>query len=279
MLPTLIARTAPAYIKTAAALIIGDEILTGKTLDRNSHYFAQYCFELGIDLKRVEVIPDDENDIIEASRRLVNKYDLVVTSGGIGPTHDDITYASIAKSFHRPLAYHTETLARMDARPSAVAHRTEEQRTAQKRMALFPEGAEVLFVAGDLWVPVVRVQGKLCIFPGIPSLFQKMLDGLKPYLSLPPPDARPRRVQVFTSFPESFIAPYLTHLQARVRAEGIRIGSYPVLQRGVYVSLIGINHERVASIAVEVERELQGKVVREGAKGSNLGQASDQRDS
>ncbi|KIM54517.1 hypothetical protein SCLCIDRAFT_136687 [Scleroderma citrinum Foug A] len=259
------------HIRTAAALIIGDEILNGKTLDRNSNYFAQYCFELGIDLKRIEVIPDDENDIIEASRRLVDKYDLVVTSGGIGPTHDDITYASIAKSFNRPLAYHTETLARMESiaknRPSP-AHQTEEQLTAQKRMALFPEGAEVLFVAGDLWVPVVRVQGKLCIFPGIPSLFQKMLDGLKPYLPLPPPDARPRRVQVFTSLPESSIAPYLTQLQARVSAERIRIGSYPVLQRGVYVSLIGVDRKRVAGIAAEVEKELQGKIVGEGEKGA-----------
>ena len=112
-----------------------------------------------------------------------------------------------------------------------------------------------------------------------------MLDGLKPYLPLPPPDARPRRVQVFTSYarspvvltvhphpsnslPESSIAPYLTQLQARVSAERIRIGSYPVLQRGVYVSLIGVDRERVAGIAAEVEKELQGKIVGEGEKGA-----------
>ncbi|PSR76937.1 hypothetical protein PHLCEN_2v8133 [Hermanssonia centrifuga] len=76
------------YIKTAAALIIGDEILNGKTLDRNSNYFARYCFERGVDLKRIEVIADDEDEIVEASRKMVKNYDFVITSGGIGPTHD-----------------------------------------------------------------------------------------------------------------------------------------------------------------------------------------------
>ncbi|KIJ64770.1 hypothetical protein HYDPIDRAFT_175303 [Hydnomerulius pinastri MD-312] len=254
------------HIKTAGALIIGDEILNGKTLDRNSNYFARFCFELGIDLKRIEVIADDEDEIIEASRRMVDKYDFVITSGGIGPTHDDITYASLAKSFKQDLSYHAETLGRME---ESIRHRTsfvkqtEEQRTARKRMALFPDAAEVLFVASDIWVPVVRLQGKLCIFPGIPSLFQKMLDNLKPFLPLPPADARPSRLQVFTKLPESSIAPYLTTLQKRVNSEGIRVGSYPLLQQGVYVSLIGADRERVRELAEEVEKELQGRIVSE----------------
>ncbi|KAF9238130.1 MoaB/Mog domain-containing protein [Melanogaster broomeanus] len=252
------------YIKTAGALIIGDEILNGKTLDRNSNYFARFCFELGIDLKRIEVIADDEDEIIEASRKMVEKYDFVITSGGIGPTHDDITYASLAKSFKQELSYHAETITRMEElirqRPS-FTKQNEEQRIVRKRMALFPHAAEVLFVASDIWVPVVRLEGKLCVFPGIPSLFQKMLDNLKPFLSLPPPEARPCRLQVFTHLPESSIAPYLTTLQKRVNSEGIRIGSYPLLQRGVYVSLIGADRERVRELAEEVEKELQGRIV------------------
>ncbi|KAH7883066.1 MoaB/Mog domain-containing protein [Phlebopus sp. FC_14] len=254
------------HIKTAAALIIGDEILNGKTLDRNSNYFARFCFELGIDLKRIEVIADDEDEIIEASRRMVNTYDFVITSGGIGPTHDDITYASLAKSFHQELAYHDETLARMEEsirHRTSFAQQTEEQRIARKRMALFPNAAEVLFVASDIWVPVVRLQGKLCIFPGIPSLFQKMLDNLKPFLPLPPADSRPCRVQVFTNLPESSIAPYLTALQKRVSSANIRVGSYPMLRQGVYVSLIGADRERVAEVAEEVTKELQGRIVSE----------------
>ncbi|KAF3156826.1 hypothetical protein TWF751_002593, partial [Orbilia oligospora] len=74
-------------IQTAACLVIGDEVLNGKIVDTNSPFFAKYCFSLGLDLKRVEVIPDDEADIIEAVRRMSEKYDFVVTSGGIGPTY------------------------------------------------------------------------------------------------------------------------------------------------------------------------------------------------
>ncbi|EIN14615.1 Molybdopterin binding protein [Punctularia strigosozonata HHB-11173 SS5] len=252
------------YIRTAAALMIGDEILNGKTLDTNSNYFAKFCFEHGIDLRRIEVIPDDEDDIIEASRRLVKKYDFVITSGGIGPTHDDITYASLAKSFDQELVYHEETLRRMEemikSRPS-MANQNAEQQEARKRMALFPSRGEPLYVAGDMWVPVVRLEGKLCIFPGIPSLFTRLLDGLKPFLPLPPPEARPSRVQIFTEMPESSIAPYLTNLQKRVKSEDIRVGSYPLLKQGVYVSLIGVDRHRVDEVAEEVVKEIQGRLV------------------
>jgi len=230
------------YIRTAAALIIGDEILNGKTHDMNSNYFAKYCFEHGIDLKRIEVIADDEDQIIEASRRMVKNYDFVVTSGGIGPTHDDITYASLAKAFSQSLAHHPETLTRMTQmikHRTWMATQTPQQRAATERMALFPDRAEVLFVAEDIWVPVVRLEGKLCIFPGIPSLFEKMLTALTPLLPLPPRTERPLRIQVFTERPESMIAPYLTKLQSRLRPHGIQVGSYPVLGQGVFVSLIG----------------------------------------
>ncbi|TFK53048.1 Molybdopterin binding protein [Heliocybe sulcata] len=254
------------YIKTAACLIIGDEILNGKTLDKNSNYFARFCFENGIDLKRIEVVPDEEDDIVEASRRMVQKYDFVITSGGIGPTHDDITYASLATAFNQGLVHHQETLRRMmemsKNRPW-ITQQTEEQRTARERMALFPEKGEVLFVHKDLWVPVVRLEGKLCIFPGIPGLYQRMLDSLVPYLPLPPPSERPFRLQVFTSLPESSIAPYLTELQKRVKNEGVRVGSYPLLRQGVYVSLIARDEKRVRELGDEVVKKLQGKVMTE----------------
>jgi molybdopterin-biosynthesis enzyme MoeA-like protein len=151
----------------------------------------------------------------------------------------------------------------------------------------------------------VRLEGKLCIFPGIPALFQKMLNSLTPFLPLPPPEDRPLRLQIFTSYvywflgrgvtdddvcsfvwdtihrlPESSIAPYLTTLQKRVQPEGIRIGSYPVLQKvriiylltvhqilrqpqGVYVSLIGSDKVRVKELSMEVETETQGRQVSE----------------
>ncbi|GJJ14686.1 hypothetical protein Clacol_008953 [Clathrus columnatus] len=272
-LPSLLFPTSPIppnplgegkKIKTAAALIIGDEILNGKTQDTNSNFFAKYCFEFGIELKRIEVIADDEDEIIEASRRMVKNYDLVITSGGIGPTHDDITYQSIAKAFNQPLDYHQETLNRLTAqisRRTDLQNQTAEQKTARERMALFPTKAEVLFVGEDIWVPVCRVEGKLCIFPGIPSLFQRMLTGLTPYLPLP--DTRPFRHLIHTSLPESSIAPYLTSLHQRLKPDRIRVGSYPLLQKGVTVSLIGENEAKIREIGEEVAREIQGKVVEE----------------
>lgn len=224
-------------------------------------------------MKRIEVVADVEEEIVEAARRMANKYDFVITTGGIGPTHDDITYASIAKAFELPLKHDPETLKRMGeftkARPSRdLANQTEEQRVARERMALFPhdekiEGGkvEIIFTAEDMWVPVVRLAGKLCIFPGIPSLFLKMLNGLTPYIPLPPPEERPFRHQIHTLMRESNIAPFLTELQARVKNEGIRIGSYPQLSRGVYVSLIGPDEKRVREVGEDVIKELQGTVV------------------
>jgi len=100
-------------IHTAACLVIGDEVLGGKTVDTNSAYMAKFCFGLGMALKRVEVIADDESEIIEAVRRMSDNYDFVVTSGGIGPTHDDITYQSIAKAFGLPLKLHDESYEKM----------------------------------------------------------------------------------------------------------------------------------------------------------------------
>ncbi|KAF9565561.1 Molybdopterin binding protein [Agrocybe pediades] len=267
------------YIRTAAALIIGDEILNGKTHDRNSHCFAQYCFEHGIDLKRIEVIADNTEEIVEASRRLVKNYDFVITSGGIGPTHDDITYESLAKAFDQKLVHHEETIRRlteMSKHRKWVGTQNAEQLAATHRMALFPENAEVIFVAEDIWVPVVRLAGKLCIFPGIPALFQKMLHSLTDFIPLPPKNERPLRIQIFTDRPESMIAPYLTSLQERLRPHGIQVGSYPILYKGVFVSLIGrdlssktLPGEKdkgkvwLAEVAQEVEREIGGRIVSE----------------
>ncbi|KAG6816785.1 hypothetical protein H0H87_002941 [Tephrocybe sp. NHM501043] len=184
----------------------------------------------------------------------------------------DITYGSLAKSFDQPLAHHAETLRRMEAlsrNRRLFSNANEQQREAARRMALFPRDAEVIFIGEDIWVPVVRLGGRLCIFPGIPSLFQRMLTGLTPFLPLPPKSQRPLRIQVFTERPESNIAPYLTSLQERFRKR-VQVGSYPVIGKGVFVSLIGSDPcgEKddgqplfLADIAREVEKEVDGHVV------------------
>ncbi|KAG8876405.1 hypothetical protein FRB97_004208 [Tulasnella sp. 331] len=255
-------------IQTAACLIIGDEILNGKTRDSNSHYFAKFCFDHGIDLKRIEVIADEEPEIVEAATRMAKIYDFIITCGGIGPTHDDITYASLASAFNLTLKHDSETIHRMtelSKNRDDIANQTEEQKTARNRMALFPNGekneVEILHVDEEMWVPVIRIHGKLCVFPGVPRLYERMLEGLKPYLPLPAADTSSFRHMIFTTMPESSIAPYLTSLQSRVRAEGVRVGSYPQVQSGVTVSLIGKHKGRVLELGQEVMEKLEGKVV------------------
>ncbi|GAA5881733.1 hypothetical protein JCM8547_008367 [Rhodosporidiobolus lusitaniae] len=260
------------FVKTAACLIIGDEVLNGKTRDSNSNYLAKMMFDFAIDLKRIEVIADDEDEIVEAVRRMHKNYDLVITSGGIGPTHDDITYQSIAKAFNTELVYNEETKHRMfemGKHRYKLEEQTEEQKTARMRMALFPkDDTEVLFVQEDLWVPVVRVGGKVCIFPGVPRLFERLVEGLvSHYVPLPPASEKPYRVLVHTEMPESGIAPFLTKLAERVRKEGVRVGSYPRLYMGVDVSLIGKDQQRLSELAEEVIQELKGELKAQGKLG------------
>ncbi|SCZ91871.1 BZ3500_MvSof-1268-A1-R1_Chr5-3g08189 [Microbotryum saponariae] len=295
------------FVKTAGCLIIGDEVLNGKTKDSNSNFLAKFLFDLAIDLKKIEVIADDEQEIVEAVRRMSSAYDLVITSGGIGPTHDDITYESvsslnqrpagswmlrlsagflpppphhhqIAKAFDTTLQYDEETKTRMVAlskRRYNIDEQTEEQKTARNRMALFPvptpkTSVEVLFVDKELWVPVVRVAGRVCILPGVPMLFERLLTGLgSRYINLPPSSEKPYRLLIHTSMPESSIAPFLTSLHERVRKEGVRVGSYPKFDKGVDVSLISKDLERIKELAQEVVKELKGEIVEQGKLGES----------
>lgn len=266
------------YISTAACLIIGDEVLNGKTKDSNSHYFAQFCFNLGIDLQRIEVIPDDEATIVEAARRLTERHDFVVSSGGIGPTPDDITYQSMAKAFSNQadaeLVYDQEVVRRMaenlKARQVSTEGLTPEMITARKRMALFPkDNAEVIFPTDRLWVPVVRMAGKLCILPGVPRLFEALLDGLQPYLPLDPARPRPYRVLIHTRLPESHISPFLVHLTDTCKPLAIKVGSYPKWNNGVDVSLIGTDWDQLQQLIPKVEKEVQGKLIESGQLGKS----------
>src|SRR5499426_1480250 len=102
----------PSEIVTAAVLVIGDEILSGRTKDKNIGYIAEYLTTIGIDLKEVRVVADEEPEIIEALNALRRRYTYVFTTGGIGPTHDDITADSVAKAFGVPIGHHPEVVER-----------------------------------------------------------------------------------------------------------------------------------------------------------------------
>ncbi|KAJ5086478.1 hypothetical protein NUU61_007785 [Penicillium alfredii] len=265
-------------IHTAACLIIGDEVLGGKTIDTNSPFLAKFCFSLGIQLKRVEVIPDDEEDIIEAVRRMSARYDFVVTSGGIGPTHDDITYQSIAKAFGLKLKLHQKAFERMKllSRPHPMQPNFDWETpspglTAKLRMVELPYDETIpleqqaVFVAEDMWVPISVANGNVHILPGVPRLFERLLEHLKPHLipRLTDPEGKGTfRFLISTPLPESAVAPFLTELAAKAEPLGVKVGSYPRWgKKRNTVTLVGANKAFMESLIPEVEAGVQGTLV------------------
>ena len=162
---------------TAAVLVIGDEILSGRTKDKNIGYIADYMTALGIDLKEVRVVSDDETAIVSALNALRSAYTYVFTTGGIGPTHDDITADCIAKAFGVELEFHPEAVAIMKER---VAKMGGELNEARMRMTRIPAGAALVAnkVSGapGFWI------GNVITMAGVPSIMQAMLDEVAPKL-------------------------------------------------------------------------------------------------
>ncbi|KAI8992480.1 MoaB/Mog domain-containing protein [Pilobolus umbonatus] len=246
---------------TAACCIIGDEILNGKTRDSNAYFLAKYLFDLGVDLKRVETIADDYDAIAETIRRLSSQHDLVFTSGGIGPTHDDITYSALAKTYSLPLVLDNETISRMEMM-SKQRYEDWSLTEARKRMALFPEPSVKLRTSEDLWVPVVVVNENIHVLPGIPRLFEGLLHSLRPHFEeMIGGGQQFYRVQIATKYPEGKIASFLSDLQDR--STDIKIGSYPNWGTGkdgarVVVSVVGKDEAMVKSIGDEIVEGIAG---------------------
>ena len=167
-----------AEIVTAAMLVIGDEILSGRTKDRNIGHLADIMTAIGIDLKEVRIVADEEDEIADAVNALRARYDYVFTTGGIGPTHDDITADSIAKAFGVPCEYDAKALCAAGgaATPSASMEFTE----ARKRMARMPRGAEHIDNPVSV-APGFRI-GNVHVMAGVPAIFQAMLDNVVPTL-------------------------------------------------------------------------------------------------
>ena len=166
-----------AEIVTAAMLVIGDEILSGRTKDRNIGHLADIMTAIGIDLKEVRIVPDDEDEIVAAVNALRGRYDYVFTTGGIGPTHDDITADAIAKAFGVPCEYDARALQLLEA---SYAKRDIEFTEARKRMARMPRGAEHIDNPVSI-APGFRI-GNVHVMAGVPSIFQAMLDNVVPTL-------------------------------------------------------------------------------------------------
>jgi molybdenum cofactor synthesis domain-containing protein len=164
-------------VVTAAVLVIGDEILSGRTKDKNVGFLADCLTEIGIDLKEVRIVPDEEPEIVAAVNALRGRYTYVFTTGGIGPTHDDITAESVAKAFGVAIDYHPRAVDIMRAR---VAQTGGVMNEARMRMTRVPIGATLVLnkisAAPGFWI------GNVIVMAGIPSVMQAMFEYVVPQL-------------------------------------------------------------------------------------------------
>ena len=208
-------------IWTAALVVIGDEILSGRTQDRNVAQIATWLNVQGIRLSEVRVVPDVEERIVDAVNALRLAHDYLFTTGGIGPTHDDITVDSIAAALGVPVVVHPQGRAILEAYYANRGGITD----ARLRMARVPEGAELITnrMSG---APGIRI-GNIFIMAGVPHITAGMLDGLTGTLE----GGRPVVSLTVGGFvPESEVAELL---QATERAhDGVSIGSYPFFREG-----------------------------------------------
>ena len=234
-------------IITAAVLVIGDEILSGRTKDKNIGFIADYCTTIGIDLKEVRIVPDEEDKIIEAVNTLRAGYTYLFTTGGIGPTHDDITADSVAKAFGLPIDVDPRIVEIMKTRMP-----DREITPARLRMARVPEGADLIDnkVQG---LPGFSVEN-VYVMAGVPSVMQGMFDVIAPTLKT---GKKMLSETLDAGRPESMIAEPLGAIQ-KAHPDTV-IGSYPYIEDGRFATRIVVRARDEAvlkAVAGEVEAML-----------------------
>ncbi|HRW61239.1 MAG TPA: molybdopterin-binding protein [Defluviicoccus sp.] len=223
---------------TAAVIVIGNEVLSGRTQDRNLVFLAERLAALGIPVAEARVIRDEEAAIIAAVDICRATYTYVFTTGGIGPTHDDITSAAIARAFGVPLLRDPRAVGLLQQH-----YATDQLNDARLKMANIPQGADLLDN------PVSRAPGfrlgNVFVLPGVPAIMRAMFDGLAPTLKGGPPVIA-RTISAFTT--EGAIAQPLGEIQAQHPA--VEIGSYPFVRAGrLGVSLVVRATDRAAVAA------------------------------
>ena len=229
---------------TACLLIIGNEILSGRTKDANLNFLALELNKLGVQLRECRVIPDVEQTVVDTLNEVRKKFDYVFTTGGIGPTHDDITADCIAKAFGVGISEHPEAVARMTKHYGDPALFT----PARRRMARIPHGG--VLVDNPVSIAPGFQMENVFTFAGIPKIMQAMFESMKHRLVGGAPVIS-RTVR--TNLPEGIIAEPLGALQKRF--DDLDIGSYPGFRNGkVSVSLVlrGTDDARLAAASAEL---------------------------
>jgi|TARA_B110000438_G_scaffold287208_1_gene319257 molybdenum cofactor synthesis domain-containing protein len=210
----------------ASLIIIGDEILSGRTEDKNLSYLAKWLGKLGIDICEVRVVLDIEKDIINAVNSLRKKYDYVFTTGGIGPTHDDITTDSIAKAFGVKARVDDKALEKMEDFLNG-----KELTEPLLKMLKIPEGGELIYSPATK-APGYKI-GNVFVMAGIPKIMQGMLEGMYDYLEKGD-IVHSKALDIMVG--ESLFAEDLAVIQNKF--ENVSVGSYPFSRDGVYGATI-----------------------------------------
>jgi molybdenum cofactor synthesis domain-containing protein len=206
--------------KTAGIVIIGNEVLSGKTQDINSHFFCTELRQLGVEVQKISTIQDEIELIGQEVARFSKRYDYVFTSGGVGPTHDDVTIDGIAHGFHLRVVRHPDIEQRMRRRLGGDVNE------ARMRMANVPEGATLLATEAP-FAPIVNIHN-VYIFPGIPSILQERFHAIKERFREAPYYLK----NVYVKYGEGIIAAMLNDLL--VKFPELMLGSYPVLDSPEY---------------------------------------------
>ena len=213
-------------MRQASLVIIGDEILSGRTEDKNLAYLAKWLGKLGISLSEVRVVLDDEGAIISSVNSLRKKYDYVFTTGGIGPTHDDITTECIAKAFGVKVKVDDDALEKMEAFLDG-----KELTEPLLKMLRIPEGGELIYSPATK-APGYKI-GNVFVMAGIPKIMRGMLEGMYDYLESGD-IVHSRSHEILVG--ESFFAEDLTEIQNQF--SNVAVGSYPFSRDGVYGATI-----------------------------------------
>jgi molybdenum cofactor synthesis domain-containing protein len=237
-------------IVTAGLLVIGDEILSGRTKDRNIGFVAEYLTVIGIDLKEVRVVPDEEPEIVAALNALRARYTYVFTTGGIGPTHDDITADAVAKAFGVPIDYHPQAVEILTARLAQTGGVMNE---ARMRMTRVPKGGELVLNKISA-APGFRI-GNVIVMAGIPAVMQAMLEYIAPQLRT---GAKMLSETVRADCREGDIG---TELGAIAKTHpDVIIGSYPFMDENkgpnAHVVMRARDAQKLALVKAEVETML-----------------------
>jgi molybdenum cofactor synthesis domain-containing protein len=229
----------------AAILLIGNELLSGKVEDENARFLTRELRELGVTLGRVEIIPDTPGEIAEAVRLLSARYDVVFTSGGVGPTHDDVTLPSVGAAFDMPIARNAELEALLRANAGENLHERD------LRMADVPVGARLEYGPPDpsrrrTW-PVVVVRN-VWILPGVPKIFRRKFEMVRELFRATPIHAR----AVYSRVDEGPIAGALDAVVAEFPT--VEVGSYPHLDTPEYRVKITLDGRDAAAVDAATER-------------------------